>query len=268
MITVLVPAYNEARILNANVVALNECLAQHFADYRLVVIDSNSGDETGKIGRTLAATDPRIEYLNLDVPGKGAKIKEGALRFTGEVTAFVDADLPLKLAEFVELLERVRLGDADLAIAWRQHSSRPLRRKFVSAIGNALCALLLQFNVRDVFAGAKAWNGRVAATVWPEVRDERWFFDVELLHFSKRRGLRISEVQVTYADREDGQLKLASAMAYVTRQLARFVWRERVARFLAPGHRQTSLEPVRSAVLESDAFKPVSAEYGADNPRH
>lgn len=59
-LTIGVPAYKNARTLRASVESL---LAQSFGDFKLIISDDNSPDETQDVAMDLARLDSRIEYV-------------------------------------------------------------------------------------------------------------------------------------------------------------------------------------------------------------
>ena len=65
----------------------------------------------------------------------------------------------------------------------------------------------------DAQCGFKAVSRRVIEQVVPDVRDDSWFFDTELLAVSEKRGYRIKDVPVRWVDDDDSRVKiLATAL--------------------------------------------------------
>jgi putative flippase GtrA len=69
----------------------------------------------------------------------------------------------------------------------------------------------------------------------PEVRDDGWFFDTELLVLAQRRGLRIHEVPVDWVDDPDSRVDIVRTAVDDLRGVARLATASRVARFMAVG---------------------------------
>jgi putative flippase GtrA len=61
---------------------------------------------------------------------------------------------------------------------------------------------------RDAQCGFKAVRTDVARQLLPEVVDQAWFFDTELLLVAERNGLRISEIPVDWIDDPDSRVKV------------------------------------------------------------
>lgn len=100
--TILVPAYNEEKVLRATVTSL---LTSTYRNIEVLVVDDGSTDGTYEIGRALAAEDPRVRCVTKRNAGKAAASNYGIQRARGEIIVCVDADT-LITAEAVGLLVR------------------------------------------------------------------------------------------------------------------------------------------------------------------
>ena len=69
----------------------------------------------------------------------------------------------------------------------------------------------------------------------PDVRDEAWFFDTELLVLAQRRGLRVHEVPVDWVDDPDSRVAIVPTAIEDLRGVARLLAASQVARFVAVG---------------------------------
>src|SRR5438045_2387097 len=74
-----------------------------------------------------------------------------------------------------------------------------------STDGTWFCATRL----RDAQCGFKALRAEVAHKLLPQVRDDGWFFDTELLLLAERNGLRIHQVPVDWVDDADSRVHVA-----------------------------------------------------------
>src|SRR5262249_11794648 len=102
-VSVVIPAYNAARTLEATVAS---ALAQTVSDLEVVIVDDGSGDETLAVARSLA--DPRIRVLSQPEGGAAAARNTGLEAATGRYVALLDADdlwLTDKLERQLAMLE-------------------------------------------------------------------------------------------------------------------------------------------------------------------
>jgi hypothetical protein len=68
--------------------------------------------------------------------------------------------------------------------------------------------LLTKFS--DAQCGFKAVSQRVVQELVPQIQDEAWFFDSELLILGEKEGYRIKDIPVRWIDDEDSRVKIVS----------------------------------------------------------
>src|SRR5204863_9623318 len=110
LVSIIIPARDEARVIGATVRAL---LASTWRDFELIVVDDRSTDGTGAAAR--AVDYPRLIVIDGEEPppgwlGKPWALHQGSLRARGELLLFVDADIlyhPDALAAAVAAYERL-----------------------------------------------------------------------------------------------------------------------------------------------------------------
>jgi hypothetical protein len=101
---------------------------------------------------------------------------------------------------------------------------------------NRLLRTVLRARFSDAQRGFKAIRAEVARQLLPEVQDQRWFFDTELLVLAQRRGLRIHEVAVDWVEDPESRVDIVTtalgelrgtarlALAMITRCAALRTW--------------------------------------------
>jgi putative flippase GtrA len=75
----------------------------------------------------------------------------------------------------------------------------------------------------------------VLRSLLPQVRDQAWFFDTELLVLAQRRGLRVHEVPVDWVDDPDSRVAIVPTALEDLRGVVRLMAACPVARFMAVG---------------------------------
>ena len=88
--------------------------------------------------------------------------------------------------------------------------TRQWNRELISRCYNLLIKLLFRNRFSDAQCGFKAFKGSVARSLAPQVKDEEWFFDTELLLLVEERGYRISEVPVDWIEDLDSRVQITS----------------------------------------------------------
>jgi glycosyltransferase involved in cell wall biosynthesis len=87
MISFIIPAYNEERLLGRTLEAIQKAAKDVDVNYELIVVDDNSSDNTGKIANDLGATVVNVNHRQISAArNAGARVANGSL------LVFIDAD--------------------------------------------------------------------------------------------------------------------------------------------------------------------------------
>lgn len=108
LVSVIVPAYNSELTLSAT---LESVLSQTHRRLEVIVVDDGSRDDTGKIARRHAETDPRLSVLTQANSGVARARNFGLSRCSGDFIAWIDADdiwHPTKLVRQLEMFRTSR----------------------------------------------------------------------------------------------------------------------------------------------------------------
>jgi dolichol-phosphate mannosyltransferase len=215
---VCLPTYNEKDNLEPMLRALAVVLGP---DDRVLVIDDGSPDGTGQLADLLAS---RLDFV--DVLHRERKEGIGRAYLAGfEVALTTDAEFVLELdcdfshdpAVIPELIATCERG-ADLALGSRWvrgggTQNWSLVRKAISRGGSLYARLILGVPVRDLTGGFKCFRRRVLETIdLDHVAANGYAFQIELTYRALRRGFRVVEVPITFAEREVGSSKMSRAI--------------------------------------------------------
>lgn len=209
-ISLIIPAYNEARSVAATIDAAAAALGRLTDRFEVIVVDDGSLDGTGTKAQALAAAHPYLHVVTHSQRlGKGAAVRTGMLKAQGTWRFFMDADLSYP-PEQIGLLWHPLTHGYQVAIGQRR-DLRPYRRH-----GRRLAAQMFRLWVRtaaglsfsDPQCGVKGFCADAAQTLFPPLRTQGFAFDVELLLRAKRLGLRMTEVAVDWQDRGDSTVHM------------------------------------------------------------
>lgn len=221
----ILPTFDEAENLEAIVDAAQQVLRKAAPEgFRILVVDDDSPDGTGRIADRLAAQDPgEVEVLHRTTrEGLGPAYLAGFRRALDRGAGFVfemDADFSHDPADLARLLAAVRDGAADVALGSRyvqggKVADWGLLRRFVSRGGSLYAQLILGLRVRDLTGGFKCFKAEVLEAIdLPTVRAHGYAFQVELTNRAVRRGFRVVEVPITFRDRLHGRSKMSPRIA-------------------------------------------------------
>jgi putative flippase GtrA len=213
-VDVVIPVYNEERVLVKSISTLHAFLTENLRhDWRIVIADNASTDSTPAVARALQQRLDRIHVLHLDQKGRGRALRTAWLASDADVLSYMDVDLSTDLSAYPALVDALVCGGFDLATGRRLGAGarvegrRPLRE--VTSRGyNLLIRLLFRPHFTDAQCGFKAITRYAAQYLLPQVEDNAWFFDTELLLLADRHGYRITQIAVHWVDDPDSRVNV------------------------------------------------------------
>ena len=215
-VDVVIPVYNEEEALEGSIQRLSSYLQGHCPyEWHIVIADNASIDRTPEIGARLAETSEQVEYLRLEQKGRGRALRRAWSESEADVLSYMDVDLSTDLDCFLPLVQPLAEGRYHLAIGSRlakgAQVTRGLKREFISRTYNVMMwAMFPRKGFRDAQCGFKAITRQAARELLPEVKDQAWFFDSELLLKARARGYQVHEVPVRWVDDPGSRVKIAS----------------------------------------------------------
>lgn len=222
-ILIVLPAYNEAKILETNVTRLLGFVRANLAgeQFKIVISDNNSKDNTKQVAEKLKAKYPEVAYGFIAEQGKGYAIsriwEKGMGNF--DIFIFMDADLATDLDALPQLISGIQAG-YDLVIGSRQlpdsQVKRTLWRRLFSFGYRGLLKFVLNTKILDMPCGFKAVKPVVITQILPQIQNHTWFFDTELVYLAEKAGLKIKEIPVKWQEPRGAEDKSRVNMFKVT----------------------------------------------------
>jgi dolichol-phosphate mannosyltransferase len=218
----ILPTYNEAEnlrgILDACASHLDSAVPE---DWRILVVDDNSPDGTGRIADEAAARDDRIEVCHRrNKEGLGRAYVEGfriALAGGAERVLQMDSDFSHDPADLPRLLAAAE--GADVALGSRYTSGGAIRdwgliRRILSRGGCWYARLVLGVEVSDLTGGFKCLNRRTLELIdLDSVKAQGYVFQIEMTYRAVLEGLTVIEVPIVFRDRKAGSSKMSGRIA-------------------------------------------------------
>jgi glycosyltransferase involved in cell wall biosynthesis len=209
-LSIVIPCYNERSTIEAIVDAIR---AGPVKDIEIIIVDDCSTDGT----RELLSNKPSgwVDAIILQEKnrGKGAALRSGFERATGELVIVQDADLEYDPRDYPSLLAPILEDRADVVFASRFQSGRPHRvLYFWHMAGNRLVTLLsnmfTNLNLTDIEACYKVFRRDLLKSITLE--EDGFAFEPEIVAKVARSGARIYEVGISYSGRTYEQGKKIS----------------------------------------------------------
>ena len=239
-IDIVVPVYNEQAVLAGSILRLHRFLGDELPyDWRIVIADNASTDRTLALAEALSTELPDVDVLHLDAKGRGRALRAAWSASDADVLCYMDVDLSTDLRALLPLIAPLVSGHSEIAIGSRlapgSRISRGMKREVISRSYNHLLRVALHARFRDAQCGFKAIRADAARRLLPQVEDDGWFFDTELLVLAERNGFRIHEVPVDWVDDPDSRVDIVATALTDLRGVVRLGLARPIVRFLAIG---------------------------------
>jgi dolichol-phosphate mannosyltransferase len=215
-VLVVVPTYNE----RDNVERIVARVRTAAPNAHVLVTDDNSPDGTGEVADKIAAGDGHVHVLHRPAKqGLGAAYLAGfdwGLDAGYGVLVEMDADGSHRPEDLPRML--AALQDADLVLGSRwvpggQVLNWPRRRLLLSKGGNTYARMALGVSIKDITGGYRAFRRETLEGLdLTGVESQGYCFQVDLAWRAVRRGFRVVEVPITFAEREVGQSKMTGSI--------------------------------------------------------
>jgi dolichol-phosphate mannosyltransferase len=217
----ILPTYNEAVNVEPFVRAVLPELAEASAEHRILIVDDNSPDGTGRIAEGLASDLEAVEVLHRpEKQGLGVAYLAGferALAAGADLILEMDSDFSHSPADVPRLIEAA--GEADVVLGSRYVagggvSDWGLVRRVLSRGGSWYARLVLSVNVHDLTGGFKCFRREVLEALdLGSIHAEGYGFQIELTYRAIRGGFRVKEIPIVFRERQAGLSKMTARIA-------------------------------------------------------
>ncbi len=214
---VIVPTYNESENIERILQRIRECLP----GAGILVVDDGSPDGTADLVKVISAEAPEVHLLTrADKSGLGSAYRAGfawGLERGYDACVEMDADFSHDPAALPTLLAPLEDGfDVSIGSRYVEGGSIPKwawHRHLLSRGGNLYASSVLGLGVADSTAGFRAYSARILRQLdLDRVRAEGYGFQIEMTYRAKQHGASITEVPISFVDREAGESKMSSVI--------------------------------------------------------
>jgi glycosyltransferase involved in cell wall biosynthesis len=208
-LSVVIPVYNESGTLEDLFRRVLE--VDYGCDLEIVIVDDASDDGSGELAESLTSQHADVVCLRHQKnAGKGAAIRTGFARATGDIVIVQDADLEYDPREIPSLIELIRDDIADVVFGSRFLARGPHRVLYyqnylANRMLTTLSNVLTNLNLTDMEVCYKAFRREVLASI--TIEEERFGFEPEITAKVAKSNWRIYEVPISYYGRtyEEGK---------------------------------------------------------------
>jgi dolichyl-phosphate beta-glucosyltransferase len=219
-LSLVIPAYNEAKRLPPTMVRLGEFARGFARGMEVLIIVEKSSDGTLEIARELAAQQADSAQIirvidNAVHRGKGYAVRSGMLQARGEHVFYMDADLSVPVEEVTAFLRCFeQRPEIQVLIGNRQHPGARitraqswLRRSMGQTFNRILGALAIA-GTRDTQCGFKAFRRSAARAIFERQQIDGFAFDVEVLLLAEHLELKVGDLPVEWINSPESKVRI------------------------------------------------------------
>jgi len=211
---IIIPTYNEIE----NIEKMTRKIMSLKKDFHVLFVDDSSPDGTADVIRKLQIEFPNSIHLE-ERQGKlglGTAYIHGFKWSIGKKYDFVfemDCDFSHNPDDLIRLYDACQNG-ADLSIGSRyckggKVSNWPMKRVLMSYFASVYVRMILWIGIKDTTAGFKCYRRKVLEKINLDgVTFKGYAFQICMKYAAKKHGFKITEVPITFIDREFGHSKM------------------------------------------------------------
>ena len=213
-LSIIIPAYNEENTIQSILDKISEVDLVQNIQKEIVIVNDASSDKTEEKIKAYIENHSEMNiayYAHDNNQGKGAALRTGIQKATGDFVIVQDADLEYDPHEFNILLQPILDDFADVVYGSRFIGGKPHRILFFwHSIGNKWLTFLsnafTNLNLTDMETCYKLWRSEIIQSV--KIKENKFGFEPEVTaKVSRLKGVRIYEVGISYYGRtyEEGK---------------------------------------------------------------
>lgn len=218
-LSVIVPAYNEGKVLDSNIRLYYEYLNSQPYDFEMIIVNDGSTDDTAAIARRLSRDLAGVKMVDNHVNcGKGDAVCRGFKSGQGDYRLFLDADNATSIDHLGKAWPFFSQG-YDIVIGSRSPKDAPGTRQVkpqarwkrqLGQYGNKLIRSLVIKDIWDTQCGFKILSRAACEKIVPNMTISGFGFDVEMLTLGRLFGYRIAAIPLQWVNADNSHVKLSS----------------------------------------------------------
>lgn len=208
LLSIIIPAYNEEN----TIVRVLEKISQidlGSINKEIIIVNDNSTDNTLKLIEQYIKSNSSENiclFSHEKNSGKGSAIHTGIKNSTGDLMIIQDADLEYDPDEYLQMINPIMNGFAEVVYGSRFMGSNPHRILFFwHTVGNRFLTFLsnvfTNLNLTDMETGFKSFRSEIIKKI--NLKEKRFGFEPEVTaKIARIPGIRIYEIGISYYGRK------------------------------------------------------------------
>ncbi|MFH1457093.1 MAG: glycosyltransferase [Patescibacteria group bacterium] len=225
------PAYNEDKIINKNLLKIDFYLKKNFFNLinsnkiRLCVALNGTDDNTELCVKKLQRNISYLTYTVTKEKGRGIALDNTWKNAKEDVFLYIDSDLAYDLRDLGKMIREHQKNESpDLAVASRRLKESIVKRSIVRKILTEGYNRLINFLFNNSFTDAQAGCKSIKRTVYLRIRKninmyKGWFFDTAMLLYAEKNYYKIKDLPITCIDNRKWRLKIFKTVFYFCKRI-------------------------------------------------
>lgn len=225
-LTVVIPMYNESKIIEDSVKKLSAYMQANFESYEIIFSDDGSSDNSAQLVKNLNLPFTRVIGYG-ENKGKGCAVRHAMLEAEGEIRIFTDADLAYGTEAIGQAYKfMLENSNTDILIGSRNlskdgYEGYTLKRKLMSKLYIKILCLVGGFKLSDSQCGFKAFRAKAAEDIFSQCHVDGFAFDFEAILHAEQLNCIISEIPVKIINHRDSSVRPLSDAIGMLKDLKR-----------------------------------------------
>jgi dolichyl-phosphate beta-glucosyltransferase len=208
-LSIVIPCYNEEKILEKNLIIIQKYLELLQIKYEIILVNDGSIDNTEKIINKYVDNNKIKKFSYLINQGKGYAVKQGFFLSKYEYILFADMDNSTPIETIKDFDKNIKYYDIIIASRFKKNKlikKQSLLRRILGNCFRILVWILFGMNYYDTQCGFKLFKKECIKKISNKLKINRWAFDVEILYLAMKYKYYVSEQSVYWYNREDSRV--------------------------------------------------------------
>jgi len=225
-VTLIIPMYNESKIIEDTARTLSQYMGEHFEEYEILFSNDGSLDDCGQKVEALALPNVRVTGY-AENKGKGCAVRTAVLESSGDFVMFTDADLAYGTDVIEAVYNAFRENpDAELVIGSRNlkkdgYEGYTFLRRLMSKVYIRVLCIAGGFKLSDSQCGCKAFSRHAVDSIFPRCEVNGFAFDFETILWAVKYGFKIVEIPVRVINHGESKVRIVRDTLRMLRDLRR-----------------------------------------------